>query len=219
MYSLLCNSRFQLSQGKIFWREVGEGPNLVFLHGSWHDSSQWLPILDRLSENYHCFAPDLLGFGDSESPDIHHSINLAVDCLAEYLDALKLDEVYLIGDSLGGWVAASFALKYLERVKGLILISPEGVQVPSLKRRRFWSFLLTSQLPLVGWLLRSLYPVAKLFGREKQLKFLLKLRRKMRFSTAASKLLFQSPLGRNPSRVIGGAFALVKSGNFNFAKC
>ncbi|NEP43996.1 MAG: alpha/beta hydrolase [Okeania sp. SIO2H7] len=191
MYSLLRNTRLLLSQGKIFWREVGLGPDLVFLHGSWHDSNQWLEIIDNLSQDYHCLAPDLLGFGDSEFPNVHHSIDLAADCLAEYLDALKLDKVYLVAHSLGSWVAASFALKYLDRVKGLILIAPEGVEVSSLKGRRFWARLLASPLFLPVWLLRSLFPLAKLFGLEKQLKSQLQLRLKMRFSPTASHLLFR----------------------------
>ena len=106
MYSLLRNSRVKLPLGHIFWREIGQGPSLVFLHGSWDDSSQWLPTIEHLSPYYQCFAPDLLGFGDSERPNVHYSIDLEVECLAQYLDTLKLREVYLIGHSVGGWVAA-----------------------------------------------------------------------------------------------------------------
>ena len=191
MYSLLRNTRLLLSQGKIFWREVGLGPDVVFLHGSWQDSNQWLPIIEDLSKDKHCLAPDLLGFGDSEFPNVHHSIDLAADCLAEYLDALKLEQVYLVAHSLGAWVAASYALKYLDRVKGLILIAPEGVEVPSLKGRRFWARVLGSPLFLPVWLLRSLFPIAKLLGLDKKLKSQLQLRLKMRFSPTANHLLFR----------------------------
>lgn len=191
MYSLLRNTRLLLSQGKIFWREVGVGPDLVFLHGSWHDSNQWLPIIENLSKDNHCLAPDLLGFGDSEFPNVHHSIDLATDCLAEYLDALKLEKVYLVAHSLGAWVAASYALKHLDRVKGLILIAPEGVEVPSTKGRRLWARVLGNPLFLPVWLLRSLFPVARLLGLGKQLKSQLQLRLKMRFSPTANHLLFR----------------------------
>ncbi|MDY6803582.1 MAG: alpha/beta hydrolase [Cyanobacteriota bacterium] len=191
MYSLLRNTRLLLSQGKIFWREVGVGPHLVFLHGSWHDSNQWLPIIENLSKDNHCLAPDLLGFGDSEFPNVHHSIDLATDCLAEYLDALKLEKVYLVAHSLGAWVAASYALKHLDRVEGLILIAPEGVEVPSTKGRRLWARVLGNPLFLPVWLLRSLFPLARLLGLGKQLKSQLQLRLKMRFSPTANHLLFR----------------------------
>ncbi|MBD2740165.1 alpha/beta hydrolase [Coleofasciculus sp. FACHB-1120] len=140
----LRNSRIKLSQGQIFWREVGQGPILVFLHGSAHDSSQWLPVIDCLSRDYHCFAPDLLGFGDSERPNIHYSIELEVECLGELLEALNQREVYLIAHSLGGWIAASFALKYLEQVRGLVLIAPIGVEAEGLRTERSRPSLFTS---------------------------------------------------------------------------
>ena len=123
MYSLLRNSRIKLSVGNIFWREVGLGPSLVFLHGSWDDGSQWLRTIEHLSPDFQCFAPDLLGFGDSERPNVHYSIDLEVECLAQYLDNLNLRQVYLIGHSVGGWVAASYAIKYPDRVQGLVLLA------------------------------------------------------------------------------------------------
>ena len=129
MYSQLRNSRVKLSVGQIFWREIGQGPSLVFLHGSWEDGSQWLRTIELLNSHYQCFAPDLLGFGDSERPNVHYSIELEVECLAQYLDTLNLREVYLIAHSVGGWVAASYALKYPDRVQGLVLLAPEGVQI------------------------------------------------------------------------------------------
>ena len=126
MYSQRRNSRVKLSVGQIFWREVGQGPSLVFLHGSWEDGTQWLRTIEHLSPYYQCFAPDLLGFGGSERRKIHYSIDLEVECLAQYLDTLKLRQVYLIGHSVGGWVAASYAIKYPDRVQGLVLLAPEG---------------------------------------------------------------------------------------------
>jgi Predicted hydrolases or acyltransferases (alpha/beta hydrolase superfamily) len=131
----LRNSRIRLPLGQVFWREVGRGPILVFLHGSWRDGSQWLPLIDHLSQDYHCFALDLLGFGESERPKIHYSIQLQVECLDEYLKALHVPEVYLIGHSLGGWIAASYALNYLDRVRGLVLVSPEGIQADGTSRK------------------------------------------------------------------------------------
>ncbi|TAF34557.1 MAG: alpha/beta hydrolase [Oscillatoriales cyanobacterium] len=162
MYSPLRNSRVKLSLGHIFWREVGRGPNLVFLHGSWDDGSQWLRTIEHLSPDFQCFAPDLLGFGDSEHPNVNYSIALEVECLAQYLDALNLQEVYLIGDSLGGWVAASYAIKYPDRVQGLVLLAPEGVNAGNQGGRWQTASWLIAQPPLAYWLLRSIYPIAKL---------------------------------------------------------
>jgi pimeloyl-ACP methyl ester carboxylesterase len=190
MYSPLRNSRIKLSLGHIFWREVGQGPDLVFLHGSWHDSSQWLGTIEYLSRYCHCLVPDLLGFGESKSPNIHFSIDLEVQCLEEYLDTLKLREVYLVGHSLGGWVAASYAVKYPDRVQGLVLLAPEGVNTASQQQRMRDAKLLTAQPPLTFWLLRAIYPLAKLVGSEKKLDRLFEFRRQLLGSDVARQLLF-----------------------------
>ena len=184
----LRNARIRLSQGQIFWREVGQGCPIVFLHGSWEDSGQWLPVIEQLSAEYHCFAPDLLGFGESEQPNIHYAIDLEVACLAEHLEALRLRRVYLVGHSLGGWIAASYALKYLDRVEGVILLAPEGVEVDGL-RRRWWQAKLL-KLGVVGGVLRSLHSLRKAL-KLRSPEPLLQRRRQLLDFPVACKLLFQ----------------------------
>ncbi|MEC4986812.1 MAG: alpha/beta hydrolase [Oscillatoria sp. PMC 1068.18] len=163
----LRNSRIRLSQGQMFWREVGRGTALVFLHGTYADSNQWLPAIEHLAQEYHCFAPDLLGFGESERPEVHYSINWQVESLAEYLDALHLPQIILIGHSLGGWIAASYALKYPDRVSGLVLLAAEGVEVTN--QKWYWQRWLIARLPKGFWLLPILSPVAKIFAKKAQL--------------------------------------------------
>ncbi|MBW4470129.1 MAG: alpha/beta hydrolase [Stenomitos rutilans HA7619-LM2] len=184
----LRNARIRLTQGQIFWREVGQGDTIVFLHGAWEDSSQWVPLIGRLSAQYHCLAPDLLGFGESEQPNIHYSIGLEVASLAEHLDALKLRRVYVVGVSLGGWIAASYALKYLEQVEGIVLLAPEGVQVEGMGRR-WWQARLLKQ-PIVGWVLRSLYTLRKILPY-RAIERLLQQRQQLLNSPIACALLFQ----------------------------
>lgn len=187
----LRNSRIKLPLGQIFWREVGQGPTLVFLHGSWRDSSQWLPVIEHLGQNYHCFALDLLGFGDSEKPKLHYSIQLEVECLLKYLEALHLGPVYLIGHSLGGWVAASYALNNQEQVQGLVLLAPEGIQAEGQGNSWRWERWLVGRPPIAYTILRSLLPLARLFGRHKGIEQTLKQRQQLLKSSTACKLLFQ----------------------------
>ncbi|PSB23774.1 alpha/beta fold hydrolase [Stenomitos frigidus] len=184
----LRNARIRLPQGQIFWREVGQGSTIIFLHGSWEDSGQWLPVIERLSADYHCLAPDLLGFGESEQPNVHYAIDLEVACLAEHLDALRLRRVYLVGHSLGGWIAVSYALKYLEQVEGVVLLAPEGVEGVGL-RRRWWKARLLKLL-VVGWVLRSLHSLRKIL-KLRSLEQLLQKRRQLLDCPVACKLLFQ----------------------------
>ncbi len=130
------SSRIKLSVGQIFWRETGDNyrPIAIFLHGSWDDSSQWENITDLLGENFHCLALDLLGFGNSIAIQTPTSIEHEVDCLHEFLTALKLRQVYLVGHSLGAWIAISYTLKYPELIKGVVAISPEGFSLNNLQQ-------------------------------------------------------------------------------------
>lgn len=193
----LRNSRIRLPQGQMFWREIGQGSVLVFLHGFSRDSSQWLPVIEHLSENYHCFAPDLLGFGDSEHPNVHYSIEWQGECLASYLEALNLRQVYLIGHSLGGWIATSYTLKHLEHLKhldqvhGLVLLAPEGIEIERQWEQRLWVRLLVGRPPIIFWLLRSLLPLAGILGFQEKIQHSLEYRKQLLRSPATYQLLFQ----------------------------
>jgi pimeloyl-ACP methyl ester carboxylesterase len=190
----LSNSRIRLPLGQVFWREVGQGPILIFLHGSWSDGNQWLSVIEHLSQDYHCFALDLLGFGESERPKLHYSIQLQVECLLQYLDALHLPQVYLIGHSLGGWIAASYALKYLDRVSGLVLLSPEGIQTEGYRKTWQQAQWLLGRPPLVSGILRALLPLARLFGHHKGIEQTLRWQQQLKNSPTACKLFFQRRL-------------------------
>jgi pimeloyl-ACP methyl ester carboxylesterase len=122
------SSHIKISTGQIFWREAGDSGNpvVIFLHGSWDDSNQWAKIVEPLSKNFHCFAIDLLGFGNSTAIETPNSIDREVDGLHEFLTALKLRPVYLVGHSLGAWIAVSYTLKCPDLVRGVVAISPEG---------------------------------------------------------------------------------------------
>jgi pimeloyl-ACP methyl ester carboxylesterase len=191
METLFRNSRIKLSQGLLFWREVGEGIPVIFLHGSWNEGSQWVPVMELLSLDFHCFTPDLLGFGESDIPDIHYSIDLQVEYLGEFLQSLKLESVYLVGHSLGGWVAASYALKYPENVRGLVLLAPEGAATEAKEKHLQQMQNLLQRSEFTFTLLRLLRPIAKLFGWKINVNEEWKLRRKIDEFPTACELLYQ----------------------------
>ncbi|MBW4673710.1 MAG: alpha/beta hydrolase [Desmonostoc geniculatum HA4340-LM1] len=191
MDTLFRNSRRKLSQGLLFWREAGAEIPVIFLHGAWNDSSQWLSVMESLAENFHCFAPDLLGFGESENPNIHHSIDLQVECLAEFVQAVKLEKVYLVGHSLGAWIAASYALKYPEKVNGMVLLAPEGVEIAGQEEYCRKMRRLLNYSPLVIKLLRSLITLTKILGWHEKITQDLQLRQDLLRYPIACQLLFK----------------------------
>ncbi|MGP1382169.1 MAG: alpha/beta fold hydrolase [Thainema sp.] len=185
--------RLRLSQGQLFWREVGNGngSTLLFLHGSWQDGEQWQPFLEQLGQNFHCLAPDLLGFGDSERSQHHYSVALEVECLNEYLDALRVEQVDIVAHSLGGWIGAQLALKYPDRVRSLALIVPEGVTSKALAKR-WWKFkLLSGRISWFAGLLRLIQPIARGLGQRKSVQKSLAWRRQLKTSQTACQILFR----------------------------
>jgi pimeloyl-ACP methyl ester carboxylesterase len=179
--------RMKLPQGTVFWHEGGQtqADTLVVLHGSWHDSSQGLPLLQGLASTYHCLAPDLLGFGESvRQGNTPYSVALQVEALHSLLCALRINRCRLVGHSLGAWVAGRYALTYPDRVQSLAVIAPEGVTEPGLEgrwRRDRWLVAPWSPLPLV----------LPRLGRGTWAKALRDRRRQLRQCPAACQILFQ----------------------------
>lgn len=183
------NARIRLSQGQIFWREVGQGIPVLFLHGSWTTGEDWLPVVQQLSSKHHCILPDMLGFGESDRPKASYSIELEVECLTELVEVLRLRQFYLVGHEVGGWIAVSYALRYPDLVKGVVLLSPEGVKTPGSGKRWGWSRWLMMKPPVMLWILKAIAPLAKLMGQD--LTPLFQLRKKLRRSPVACRLLFR----------------------------
>jgi pimeloyl-ACP methyl ester carboxylesterase len=113
---------------KLALRRGGEGPNLVFLHGAWADRG-WAPFAAELATRFSVISPDHPGYGGSETPgwldDIHDLAFFYLDVLA----SLALDDVHLVGASLGGWIAAEMAVRSTARIARLSLVAPAGIHV------------------------------------------------------------------------------------------
>jgi pimeloyl-ACP methyl ester carboxylesterase len=110
-------------------RRAGEGPPLLFLHGAGFTGS-WLRFHEALSKGSDLIAPEHIGFGDTPMQEWMRSMD---DMLVHYDDlvrALGLERFDLVGYSLGGWIAARFAVLWPERVRSLTLIVPAGLRLP-----------------------------------------------------------------------------------------
>ncbi|XP_076112125.1 (Lyso)-N-acylphosphatidylethanolamine lipase-like isoform X1 [Mytilus galloprovincialis] len=103
---------------------------LVMVHGMGGGIGLWSRNIDELANNRPLYAFDLLGFGRSSRPTFSYTPEQAedefVESLEEWRKQMKLDKFVLLGHSLGAYVSSSYALKYPERVKHLVLADPWG---------------------------------------------------------------------------------------------
>ncbi|WP_050616159.1 2-succinyl-6-hydroxy-2,4-cyclohexadiene-1-carboxylate synthase [Bacillus testis] len=103
----------------------GTGEPLLFLHGFTGDHSTWNAVADALKENYQVITLDILGHGRSDCPSDAARYAMEEVCadIAVILDQLSVGKVHVIGYSMGGRLALSFAILYSEYVKSANLES------------------------------------------------------------------------------------------------
>jgi pimeloyl-ACP methyl ester carboxylesterase len=107
--------------------EAGEGPPLLFLHSAQGFAPEH-PYVAPLSARHRFIAPSHPGFGKSSLPDWIDAVDDIAYIYLELLDHLNLQQVDLIGCSIGGWIAAELATKAPERVHRLVMVGPVGVK-------------------------------------------------------------------------------------------
>jgi 3-oxoadipate enol-lactonase len=111
-----------------FIERPGRGHAVVCVHGYCQSSAYWSPTLDRLAQHgVHCIAPDLPGFGASATEPGPYTMEGCADALAFFLERRGLQQVVLVGGSMGGVVAQHFALRHLQRVLRLLLVATGAV--------------------------------------------------------------------------------------------
>jgi pimeloyl-ACP methyl ester carboxylesterase len=112
----------QTASGRISYMEQGTGPVALYVHGVLLNSYLWRHQLAGLSDIRRNIAVDLLAHGDTEiTPDQDVSVTANAKMLKEFIDALKIDKVDLVGNDSGGGIAQIFAALYPERVRSLTL--------------------------------------------------------------------------------------------------
>src|ERR1700674_4451425 len=120
--TLVSTPSVETPSGRISYASAGSGPAALFVHGVLLNSYLWRYQLAGLSDVRRCIAVDLLAHGDTEiAPDQDVSVTANAKMLKEFLDALKIDQVDLVGNDSGGGIAQIFAALNPERVRSFTL--------------------------------------------------------------------------------------------------
>jgi pimeloyl-ACP methyl ester carboxylesterase len=104
------------------------GRPLLILHGA-GGAGRWLPYMADLAARHDVIVPEHPGFGASDTPDWLDTIADLANFYLDVLDQLDLNDVDLVGFSLGGWVAAELAVRNTRRLASLTLVAAAGIHV------------------------------------------------------------------------------------------
>jgi pimeloyl-ACP methyl ester carboxylesterase len=115
-----------LNGHRIAYLDEGNGEVLLLVHGLSGSSSSWTKVMPKLARKYRVIAPDLLGHGQSDKPHCDYTPATFARLLRDLLDALGIDKVTVVGHSLGGGVAMTFAARYRDHCRRLVLVNSGG---------------------------------------------------------------------------------------------
>lgn len=110
-------------QGIVHYEVIGSGPPVILIHGYTQSWNTWRSTIETFSKRYRMYAPDLWGFGESDKerretfgvPDF-------IELIPQFMDALGIIKVPIMGHSMGGSTALGVALKYPERVRKVAVV-------------------------------------------------------------------------------------------------
>lgn len=140
----------------VYYNEMGKGKPVLLVHGLLADKSQWIPMMLLLSQYYHVITLDLPGYGKSLGfPMQDYDLNNQVILLHEFMNKLKIDKFNMAGNSMGGTIAALYAIKYPSAVITLAfigaplgVISPHPSEVDNLIKKKINPFVPTNKAEL-----------------------------------------------------------------------
>lgn len=130
-----------------YWAVGSNGTPVLFLHGFGASVQIWRSALETLAQRHRVLAVDLPGFGRSDKPNAPYTLEYMAAFVRDFLDAIAVPRVTLVGHSFGGAVALRFALDFPKRLEKL------GLMEPAALARRASPLLLLMTLPGVGELL------------------------------------------------------------------
>ncbi len=146
--------------------ELGSGPPLLFVHGLGGCWQNWLENLPDLARDHRVIAVDLPGFGASAMPAGEISVTGYARTLELLCDVLSVDAAAVVGNSMGGFVAAELAIASPPRVERLVLVSAAGLQIAELHLQRPLAALARTRVDRVvaiygGWVAAHAQTVAR----------------------------------------------------------
>jgi len=118
-------------QGVLRYHEAGDGPTLLLLHGSGPGVTGWRNyrgVLPAFAEHFRCLVLEFPGFGVSDDFGGHPMVS-AFGAVPAFVDALGLEQVSIVGNSMGGGVGINYATANPDKVRKLVTIGGIGTNL------------------------------------------------------------------------------------------
>jgi pimeloyl-ACP methyl ester carboxylesterase len=137
----------EINGQRVYYLKAGRGRPVVLLHGGASDSRDWLPTMSALADRFSFYAPDIIGFGQSDRNESGYYLSDFSDFLKRFIEALKLEKPSLVGHSFGARVCLDVALGSREKINKLILVDASGLdKISTLGSALFSAFTLLRKL-------------------------------------------------------------------------
>ena len=114
---------------KIHYIDEGKGEPILFLHGNPTSSYLWRNIIPHLTGNARCIAPDLIGMGKSDKPDIEYRFFDHVKYIEGFIDKMKIKDVTLVIHDWGSGLGFHYAMRNEDKIRGIAFM--EAILAPT----------------------------------------------------------------------------------------
>lgn len=122
------SSFVEVNGARMHYVEAGDGAPIVFLHGQPTSSYLWRNVMPLLADQGRVIAPDLIGFGQSDRPDLDYTFQTHFDYVSGFMDALDLNDVTLVLHDWGSVLGLTWARLNEDRVRAVVFM--EALSAP-----------------------------------------------------------------------------------------
>lgn len=210
---------------KTNYQTFGNGKPFLILHGWGSNSDRWIEVAEELAKGvpggpgpFKVIVPDLPGFGKSEVISVPWDTNRYIDWLERFVKELNLGEFYLLGHSFGGALASKMAVKHVQEVKELFLVSAACVRRKTARKSFFRGLAKIVKLlyfiPYYSFFRKAVY---KFIIRKSDYVYVEGIMKSTYLNVVAEDLSFHLPFIKVPTVIIWGdkdEFTPVSDGYF-----
>lgn len=128
MSNAITSHTLPVGADQVAYLKAGSGPALVIVHGVGGHKEDWQAVMAAFASSHTVYAIDMLGFGGSSRGAADLSMTAQANAILALLDREGIARADLIGNSVGGWVSATFAATNPTRVNRLVVADPAGFE-------------------------------------------------------------------------------------------